>query len=97
MCIQYLHHIHPPMSFLHLLSLPHWYQQPQAGSVLPSCYLIFAKERKKKLHFFLFKIPTEGVLLWHFHVYMYYSLILFISSNYLLSTLVPFLWLFPPG
>jgi hypothetical protein len=32
--------------------------------------------------------------LWHFHVYMYYSLIWFIFSIFLLSTLLPFLWLF---
>jgi hypothetical protein len=42
----------------------------------------------------LFKIATQGVSLWHFHEYMYYSLIWFISSTFLLSSLVPFLWLF---
>jgi hypothetical protein len=43
----------------------------------------------------LFKIATQGVFLWHFHVYMYYSPNWFISI-FLLSTLVPFLWLFQP-
>jgi hypothetical protein len=42
----------------------------------------------------LFKIATLRVSLWHFHVYMYYNSIWFISSIFLLSTLVPFLWLF---
>jgi hypothetical protein len=40
----------------------------------------------------LFKIATQGVSLWHFHVNMYYNLNWFISSIFLLSTLVPFLW-----
>jgi hypothetical protein len=34
-------------------------------------------------------MATQGVSLWHFHVYMYYSLIWFIPSIFLLSTLVP--------
>jgi hypothetical protein len=36
----------------------------------------------------LFKIATQSVSLWHFHVCMYYSPICFISSLFLLSTLV---------
>jgi hypothetical protein len=36
--------------------------------------------RRKKWYFCLFKTPTQGVSLWHFHVYMYYSLIWLISS-----------------
>jgi hypothetical protein len=44
----------------------------------------------------LLKIALEGVSLWPFHVYMNYSPILFISSIFLLSTVVPFLWLFQP-
>jgi hypothetical protein len=55
------------------------------------------QKREKRNYIFLFKIPTQGVLLSHFHVYMYYSLIWFISSNYRLSILVPLLWSFPPG
>jgi hypothetical protein len=39
----------------------------------------------------LYKIATQGVL-WLFHVYMYYNLNCFISSIFLPSTLVPFLW-----
>jgi hypothetical protein len=39
---------------------------------------------------FLLKI----VIQWHFHVYLYYNLSWFISSIFLLSTLVLFLWLY---
>jgi hypothetical protein len=42
----------------------------------------------------LFKIATQGVSLWHFHVYIYYNPNWFISTIFLLSTLVPFLWWF---
>jgi hypothetical protein len=52
------------------------------------------KKRRNKWYFWFFKIATQGVSLWHFHVYMYYSTIWFISSIFLLSTLVPFLWWF---
>jgi hypothetical protein len=41
----------------------------------------FVKE--KKWHFCLFKIATQGVSLWYFHVYMYYSPIWVISSIFL--------------
>jgi hypothetical protein len=37
----------------------------------------------------LFKIVIQGVSLWHFHIYMYYSSNWFISSIFLLSTLFP--------
>jgi hypothetical protein len=53
---------------------------------------------------FLFKIATQGVSLWHFHVcecvcmcvcvYICNNLNWFSSSIVLLSTLVPFLWWF---
>jgi hypothetical protein len=42
----------------------------------------------------LFKIAIHGVSLWHFHVYTYYNWNCFISSIFLLSTLVPVLWWF---
>jgi hypothetical protein len=32
----------------------------------------------------------KGVFLWHFHIYAYYNLNWFISSIFLLSTLVSF-------
>jgi hypothetical protein len=39
-------------------------------------------------------IATWRVSMWHFHVCMYYSQTWFISSIFLLSILVPFLWLY---
>jgi hypothetical protein len=39
---------------------------------------------------FVNKKKETRVSLWHFHVYMCYDLIWFISSLFLLSTLVPF-------
>jgi hypothetical protein len=45
----------------------------RACSALP--FSDFAKERKKKWHFCLFRIATQGVSLWHFHVYMYSNLL----------------------
>jgi hypothetical protein len=90
--IQYLHHTHlpPPPS--------HWYipSPHQTGPISPSCSLtLYKKWRKRKAwHFCLLKIAAWGVSLWHFHIYMYYSLIWFISSIFLLSTLVPVLWWF---
>jgi hypothetical protein len=39
----------------------------------------------------LFKIATQGVSWWHFHLYMYYKPN-WITSLFLLSTLVNFLW-----
>jgi hypothetical protein len=41
---QYLHHIHPSMPFPHLFLL-YWYQPPQMGPVLSSCFLILYKKR----------------------------------------------------
>jgi hypothetical protein len=83
MCMQYLYHIHTPITF-------HWYQHPQTGPVSTSCSQTLQK--KKKRHFCLFNIATQGVSLWHFHIYMYYNLNWFIPSIFLLSTLVLFLW-----
>jgi hypothetical protein len=42
----------------------------------------------------LFKISIQGTSLWHFHAYMYENPDWFITSIFLLSTLVPFLWWF---
>jgi hypothetical protein len=47
---------------------------------------------KKKDIFFLFKIATQEVYLWHFCIYLYYTLNWFMSSLFLHSMLVPFLW-----
>jgi hypothetical protein len=70
---------HPPPS--------HWYQLPWQD-----LFSNFVKE--KKWHLCLFKIVTQEVSLWHFHVYMYFKLNWFVASIFLLSTLVSFLWWF---
>jgi hypothetical protein len=57
--------------------------------VLPFCFPILLKK-----YFCLFMIATHGVSLWHFHICMYYNPNWFISTIFLLSTLVPFLWWF---
>jgi hypothetical protein len=49
---------------------------------------------KKKMIFLLFKNSYTRSSVWHFHMYMYHSLIWFISSIFLPSTSVPFLWRF---
>jgi hypothetical protein len=70
MCTQYLHCIHPPTQFHNLIS-------PTTDTILPRwdlfCLPILWFCKRKKWHFWLFKIATQGVSLWHFHVYMYYK------------------------
>jgi hypothetical protein len=92
MCTQYLHYIHPPTPFLHLLTPSYWYQpHPIRQNLFPSsCSLVL----QKKWHFCLFKIATQGVSLWYFYVFIYSNLNWFISSIFLLFTLVPFIWWF---
>jgi hypothetical protein len=67
MCTQYLHHIHHPMPFPHLLSLPLAPVTPRQ-TLFCNPYLQFFK--REKWLFCLFKIATKGVSLWHFHVYI---------------------------
>jgi hypothetical protein len=64
MCTQYLYYIHSPTPFPCILPLP-LVPIRQAESVLQFC------KRKKKWHFCLLKIATQGISLWHFHVCMY--------------------------
>jgi hypothetical protein len=94
MCTQYLHHIHPLWPYPHLLPLP-LVPSPNPTLADKTCSVLlfsdFVKEKKMK---FLFKKATQGVFLWHLHVYMYYNPNWFVSSIFLLSTLVPFLWWF---
>jgi hypothetical protein len=45
---------------------------------------------------FEIKVATQGDALWYFHGYRHYNSNWFISSNFLHSTLVPFLWWFQP-
>jgi hypothetical protein len=58
---------------------------PQAG--LTFMFPIF-----EKWHFCMFKIATQRILLWHFHVYVYYNLICFLPCISLFSIIVTFLW-----
>jgi hypothetical protein len=55
-------------------------------------YLPFSVFEKR--YFCLVNIAVQGVSLWHFQVSMYYNPNCFISSIFLLFTLVPFLWWF---
>jgi hypothetical protein len=77
--------------FLHILSPPTGTKSPRHNlfhtPVLPFC-------KRKEWHFCLFKIAIQGVSLWHFCVYMYCNLNWFISSLFLLYSIVPFLWWF---
>jgi hypothetical protein len=85
------------MSYSHSYTLSphfphsHWYQSTRQDLLCLSV-LLFCK--RKEWHFCLFKIVTQGVSLWHSHEYIYYDANWFISSVFLLSTLVPFLWWF---
>jgi hypothetical protein len=85
MCIEYFQHIHPLTPFFISSSL-------LLVSLDRTCFASLFSDfiKKKKSHFCLFK----GGSLWHFHVYMYYNPNWFISSSFLFSTLVPFLWWF---
>jgi hypothetical protein len=86
----------PSYTLSPLPSSSRWYWQPPTPCRICSSLLFsnFVKEWKNQLYFCLFKIATYGISLWHVHVYMYYSPIWFISSIFLLSTSVPFSWLF---
>jgi hypothetical protein len=55
----------------------------------------FVKERKRQ--FCLFKIAAQGVSLWHFHVYMFFTLGWFISSIFSSFYLSPFLMVVSTG
>jgi hypothetical protein len=87
----YVFVVFPPHSPSHTLC---WYPPPPVSNNFPDCFafLFFFCTKNKKT--FLFKIATQGVSLWQFHVYMYYNLNWFFLSIFLLSTLVPFLWWF---
>jgi hypothetical protein len=100
MCTHFLHHIHCPTPFLHHLPPPTGANpSPWAGPVLPTCSLILQKKIKRK--------PWHFLLVWGKDSYTGSFLVVFpciyvlypswvISSNYLHSTLVPFLWWFQP-
>jgi hypothetical protein len=97
---RFLHHIHPPTPLPHHLPSFHWCQPSPLGR---TCSILlfsdFVEEKREKIkrktwHFSLFeiKVATQGDSLWYFHVYMYYNPNWFVSSNFLHSTLFPFLW-----
>jgi hypothetical protein len=90
----HVHTVFAPYSLSHTLSPPPspslWYQPPKVGPVLSSCSLVL--QMKTKWHLYLFKIITHEVSLWYFHVPMYYNPNLFISSSFLLSTLILLWW-----
>jgi hypothetical protein len=69
-CTHYLYYIHPPTPFSHLLPLP---ISTNLSRQYLFCPPVVCFKKKKKRHFCLFKVATNGVSLWHFHVYMYYN------------------------
>jgi hypothetical protein len=71
MCTHYLHQIHPPIPFPHLFPIPIG-TNPTPGK---TCSILLFSDfvKGKKWHLCLFKIATQGVSLWHFHVHMYYN------------------------
>jgi hypothetical protein len=99
MYAQPLHHIHLPLPFPHLHPLQMDQLTPQAGSVLHLwSQILFRRRIKRRIrkrrggcreHFLRLNIATQGVFLWHFLIYMYYSTISFISIFYI-SALIPF-------
>jgi hypothetical protein len=73
-------------------SSSHWYQPYPRQDLFCPPVLLFSKRKRKKWHFCLceMKIATQGISLWYFHVYIHYYPNCFISSFFLLSTLLPF-------
>jgi hypothetical protein len=62
-CTQCFHYIHP---------IPSHLPQDRTCSALLFCPPVLQFCERKKMTF-LFRIATQGVSLWHFHVYMYYN------------------------
>jgi hypothetical protein len=65
---------------------------PTHSGTVYSALLLSYFVNEKKWPFCLFKIHIQGLSLLHLHIYMYYNQNWFISSIFLLSTLVPFSW-----
>jgi hypothetical protein len=91
MCARFLYYIHFPTPFT-ATSSSHWYQPYPGQDLFCPPVLLFSKRKRKKWHFCLceMKIATQGISLWYFHVYIHYYPNCFISSFFLLSTLLPF-------
>jgi hypothetical protein len=96
MCTHFSHHIHPPIPFPGHILPTHLYQPCPLGRISSSLlFSNFAEEKKIKRntwHFCLIEI--KGVCMGYYHVCMCYTPNCFISSNYLYSTLLPFLCVF---
>jgi hypothetical protein len=90
-------YIHPPRPFPISSPFPPVLTCPPTLDLFrpPVLWFCIRKKKEEKWHFCLFKIATQGVSLWHFHIYMYYNPNMFIFI-FLLSTLVHFLWWFQP-
>jgi hypothetical protein len=88
MCTQYLHYIHLPTLFPHLLPPHNWYQPHPSTQDLFHPSSVFQLWEGKNWHFHSFKISTEGVSLW---LSMYICIITQIGSSLFLF----FLPLFP--
>jgi hypothetical protein len=64
MCTQYLHHIHPPSPFPHLLPLSHWYKPSRQDLLWPPVLkFCIRKEKEVKLTFWLFDSYTRSFLM----------------------------------
>jgi hypothetical protein len=99
MYTHFLHRIHSPIQFLPPSHPLTGAKPPPEQDLFLTPVLWFGKGEKikrKTCHFWLFeiKVATQGVSLWYFHVYMYCTPNWLMSSNYLHSTFVPFLWWF---
>jgi hypothetical protein len=85
----------PSYTFPHLLPPPMG-TKPPGRTCSAFLFPNFVKERQK-WHFCLFKISKTLVFLWHFYLYVYYSLIWFISiflSNLMILALCYYIMAF---
>jgi hypothetical protein len=70
MYLQYLHHIHPPSPFPHSFPLLLVPASPRQDLFCPLLLWYCIRKEENKRQFWLFKIATQGVSFWHFHVYV---------------------------
>jgi hypothetical protein len=88
MCTQNLHHIHLPTPFPYLSPFP-WTNAPRKGLF---CVLWFYKRKINDIFMCFIQIHRKFPCGPSMYVCMYYSPNCFITSIFLLTTLVPFLW-----
>jgi hypothetical protein len=105
-CAHFLHHIHPPTPFPPTSSLlplaPNTLLPGNTCSTPPVLWFCRRKKRKDKEKNMTFLLVWDkgsytGSFLVIFPWYMYYNPNSLISSNFIHSTLVPFLWQFQPA